>query len=277
MALKPPAPPTPAKDAPKGASADKKDAPNKLAYGLSIVRRPGEPDPTDSEAPRDDDALPLGFDLMSPSGDQIVSQSVEVGKKTDAPAPSRRQKRGKRGEAPGDGTPSVRIDRILQHDDLAQEEALLRVQGPSLFYHLVQLNPQSQQSQDQQQKDKNPEQQEDKSDNKQQGDRGEDDKNKQDAPDKQPDDKQGDKDGKGEQDERDKKPGEQDKQDKERGKDASQDKSQDGEAEQPAREDPKAQRVEDVLRALEQTDDNFQMRKALQHIPRQRYYIEKDW
>ena len=42
-----------------------------------------------------------------------------------------------------------------------------------------------------------------------------------------------------------------------------------------AQEDPEAQRIEDILRALEDTDDNFQMRKALKNAPRR--YIQKDW
>lgn len=279
LALKPPQPPNAPNAGKKGdatsggkdANTDKKPETHKLAYGLSIVRRPGE-DPATSEAVDaggDDSALPLGFDLMSASGDQIVLQSVPA-----AALDNKKARRPGKGKRP-DSAPSVRIDRILQHDGLEQPEALLRVQGPALFYHLVQLNPQSQQNQDQQDKDKDKKDQEqDKSEDKKQGDQGKEDQRKRDeqGEPKSPEDKQ-----KEDQQQQGKNGKDPDRPEEQRGKDASPDQARDGNPNAPERDDPKAQRAEDVLRALEQTDDNFQMRKALQHIPRQRYYIEKDW
>lgn len=48
-----------------------------------------------------------------------------------------------------------------------------------------------------------------------------------------------------------------------------------GAGDKKAKVDPEMKRIDDILRALEESDDNFQMRKALENTPGR--YIEKDW
>jgi Ca-activated chloride channel family protein len=247
--------------------------PGPLGVGLKLVRRPGQAEAAQREE------TPLRLDLMSPSGDQILVEG-------QAPAPLD-AKDDKSGPPKGAG-----LDLVLTAKPQG-EQALVRVQGPPLYYHLVQLEPpqqsdkQDQQQQDpqQQQSQGDPKQQEQPGDEPQDEQQGRDDKQ---GGDKPQDDKQ---EGQGEdgqqekptQDEAAPKGEQTDKQQGEREEQAQEDaKAQDelraeqGEGDKrPGEQDPEAQRIEAILEALEQTDSNFQMRKALENTPGR--YIEKDW
>lgn len=260
-------PPAQGKDAPK---------PGPLGLGVALIKRP-----TEQPAAPAPDAQPTRLDLMSPSGDQILVEG-------QAPAP----------QADPKGAPvkGAGLDLVLLATPQT-ETALVRVQGAPAFYHLVQLEPppkqdpqQDQQKQDQQQKqeqqgDGDPQdKQQGDGDPQQQKDQQGEDGGQQDKDDAKPDDKQGGDDKEQQSDQQDSPKGEEKEQqvgdkgeqaeEKPAGEEAEE---QSGEAGKDGKkgQDAEGQRIEAILEALEQTDDNFQMRKALENTPGR--YIEKDW
>lgn len=283
------------KDDKRGKKTKADEDKQKLALGLSVVKPPGMSKKDLHALIHQPEHLP--FSLMSPGGDQIVKESEPV----VVPVASKEKKQTK---DPKDQ--SIVIHKVLQAPKVETPQALVRVQSttPELFYHIVQLNPQSQENDKQKQKDDNKEK-EDK--NKDKKDKPKDEQNKEQSPkqeDQQPKEDKGNPDskdeqkkddkGKGEQKDKDQKPDEQGKKDEQEGKkgDPKKEKTEDdGQSQakkqddtqqkgqpkgaQKAQKDPEMKRIKDVLRALEETDDNFQMRKALENTPGR--YIEKDW
>lgn len=174
--------------------------------------------------------------------EQVIVAGVEPEEQPAPPAPVD-------GEEP---PPALPIALVL-HAEVEEDEALVRVGGEDDFYHLVQLNPTGGGSSDDQQDDNKSDGQDEESDseNKQEDDQGEDDQNSE-----QQDD--------GGDEEEQKTEG------------ADQQPAEAGDDEQSAWQDEKTDsQLNDILQALEATDDNFQMRKALEHLPNT--YHEKDW
>lgn len=299
--------PAGAKDGKSDDKAKAKPTSHKLALGLSLLSPPKATDKKAAKKGSAVEAAPgdgeeeeaLSFALLSPTGDQIIAESVELSSEEISPKPTK----GKGGE---EQAPTVPIHRILQQDKLEDAQALIRVKGPATFYHIIQLNPQSGQQDDQSQQKDQPKDQEDKQDKQKPQDQQdgeqpqqEQDQQKQDQADPQGQDepKDGEQPKEGDEDPQEQrednsdpnnpKDGEQDPKDEEQQEGASpegeeQDEPEgdkkDGKKGKPTEkksEDPELRRIEDILRALEQTDDNFQMRKALQREPGR--YIEKDW
>lgn len=140
------------------------------------------------------------------------------------------------------------LHRALIIKEIEEQSAILNIDNGEDFYHLIQLNPQQDQKQDDQKQDKSkPENENEESENEK--DKEEDDADKKDE--KEP-----------KEDEKD---------------EGSPEKKKDPKPTDPKKEkeDPKLQRIQDLLKALEQTDDNFQLKKALENV--QERYIEKDW
>jgi len=259
----------PVPTAPGPATQDDPDAkpkPRKLALGLTIVRPPeGSPS---AELDAEQEGV-LAFDWLSPSGDQILLESI-----TPPPTPPVP-------ELPKDAAPDapnpIALDRILQKDDVEATEALVRVQGRPLFYHIVQLNPQKapnpQQDQNEDQQQKEDSEEENGEDEEEQDD-AEDPENAEDQPPEDESDPDGQDDAEEDPEEPDEQEGQANPDEEPKEEQAEQKKAADSGEEEPE-EDPEARRLQDILRALEETDDNFQMRKALENTPRR--YIEKDW
>ncbi len=223
----------------------------KVELGLALIAIPKSEDPAE--------LTEFSLDLLSTSGDQIIaeSQAVEVPDETAVP-----------------------LTRALVQEDFEEKTALIRVDSEAGdFYHLVQLNPQKPPPQDQQQEDQ--EQNQDEGDNQdEQQDESDDpqekEKDNEGGQDEQEKEQSENSEGKDEQD-----PEEEKRESGEPEEEQQQEQQEQQEAQQaqanPAEEteDPNQQRIGDILRALEETDDNFQMKKALQDRPDR--FIDKDW
>lgn len=188
------------------------------------------------------DLPPFQFDLVSASGSQILVAGAEV-IMPPTPPPS----------AAEDVPPQLPLELVVQADELEGDAAILRVLGEDEFYHLVQVDPQQQSSSDENQ-DKNDQQdgEQDPGDSEQQE---EDDQGNEDQ-DSDGEDQGGDE----EQPQPNPEP----------------EDPEESDQQQPAPgEEAESGRLEDILEALEATDDNFQMKKALENMPTP--YLEKDW
>ena len=164
---------------------------------------------------------------------------------------------------------TMKIDRVLQTElDANVQQALIRVQGTQTFYHLVQLEPppssQQQQNQDQQDQQDQQENQDQSENQDQEGDSPE-----KDEPSEEQEDSKG-KDGQEEQED-----GQEPQDEKDGQSEEEENEEKDGEGRPTDPRDAEVQRIEDILQALEESDDNFQMRKALENTPSRN--IEKDW
>ena len=230
-----------AKDPAAPAAGNSKHAPEKpkgLNLTMTLVPAPGQ-SPTDLAA--------ASLQLLDATGDQVVSGAHMP----DVPP-----------NTPKDQAAQMQLGRALVKPDYDQPTALVRAIGPPLFYHLSSGN-QGQSSQDQQdQKDEDQKQDDQKQNEDQESDQNKDDSQSDDA----------------------KKDGKQDQEEGEGGKEEDnpleeeQGGEEDQESARPQKEegkDPEMQRIDDILEALEQSDDNFQMRKALEKIPGR--HIERDW
>lgn len=193
-----------------------------------------------------DELPPFQFDLVSASGDQILVPGAEV---IEQPAPP--QQAMPDGEAP---PPQVPLELVVVANDLEGDSAILRVIGENEFYHLIQTDAQQQQQQDEDQQ----------SDDKQDGDQDP----------EESDEKKEDEQGKDNQDAQDEQEGGDEQEEQKPNPDPKDPKDQTDEKPTPG-EEAREGRLEDILEALEATDDNFQMRKALENMPGR--YIEKDW
>ena len=194
----------------------------------------------------------LQFAYLSQSGDQILARAT-------VPEPPDPKKDTAKEQ--GEGAEPMPPDRVLTHEEIEAEDALVRVQGAQFFYHLINLNGgggggggDDQQKQDDSSKDDQSQSDEQK-DSEESGKEGDEEQEEEEGEEEQ-------KDQQNQQDEPD---------------DSAQEEREQPQESQPSEEKPDArqQRVEDMLRALEDQDDNFQLRKALEHTPNQ--YIEKDW
>ncbi len=237
--------------------AEKK--PRRLALGLSLVEPPAEV------------AIPLeeqrvDFELMSESGDQILLESKPY--QPAPPSDASKSSGDKKKEEPENPASSMKIDRVLQ-TELDAESALIRVQGTQTFYHLIQLEspPSSSDQQQQDQQDQQDQQEnEDQSENQdQEGDSENQEK------DESSDEEQ---DSKGKDDGEEQEP-EQEKEDEGKSEEEEDKEDEEGKGKPMNPQDAEVQRIEDILQALEESDDNFQMRKALENTPSR--HIEKDW
>jgi len=239
--------------------------PKRLALGLSLVEAP-------SGVAIPEEERRIGFELMSESGDQILLES-----KPYEPAPKEKEgaknKKGKaeqkKADAPENPADTMKIDRVLQTElDANVQQALIRVQGTQTFYHLVQLEPppssQQQQNQDQQDQQDQQENQDQSENQDQEGDSPE-----KDEPSEEQEDSKG-KDGQEEQED-----GQEPQDEKDGQSEEEENEEKDGEGRPTDPRDAEVQRIEDILQALEESDDNFQMRKALENTPSRN--IEKDW
>ena len=301
--------PPPKEDAKK---PDDAPAPPALSVGLAAVFSPST-----SKGARQQhllDRQALSFDMLSPTGDAIVAESMNTQPKGSKP--------------PTDG--SIQVHKIIQRDAVETPQALLRVQGKAQFYHLIQLSPppeDKQDKQDEQDEQQDKDQKKDDAEQKEKGDDGQQKKDPSQKPQEQgkdPNDQQnkdqkgqeqgdqkgddqkedapsGEKDAQPKKDEQGDQGGDPNKPDEgQKDPESQQDKGEEGKPEQEGPEqqeqpgseqaseqakkaqgadkkatDPQMKRIDDILRALEESDDNFQMRKALENTPGR--YIEKDW
>lgn len=228
----------------------------KLSVGLSLIAFPANPE--------DPQMLPsIHLDLMSADGADIQQRGAR-------PAAT------EKGKAP--------MESALIVDPFAEKTAMLRVSGDSDFYHLEVIDGVQAQSDDNQsdKSDENKDQQKnDEQKQDQDGQNQPDDPHKED----QENQDQAGKDGADDQ----KKEGDQDEQQSQSGDEQGR-KEEDQEAEQARNEEQEGadghaqtaqekaaemQRIDDILNALEASDDNFQLRKALKEQPNR--YIDKDW
>ncbi len=212
-----------------------------------------------AEASMASDAGQFTLDLMSQTGDQILAEGL-------APGPT----------APTTGeAPPMPLERILLAPEVEGDSAIIRVTGPADFYHLVQLNPQQppqeqeqeQQEQDEQEQDQGDEGEEE-SEEQQDGSEGDEDESSEDESEGDGADEE-----KGEEDQKESGQGEDEKK-PEDGEEQKAEKKKASPGEEDA-ESPDRKRMEAILDALEQSDDNFQMKKALEDVPGR--FIEKDW
>lgn len=259
----------------------KKPEDRAISWGLSLVGETleelnGEPaaaEDSDAQLAPDADAQgsdnKLHFDLLSLSGDRIIAQG-EPAEVVEAEGPA--QQNPPADLEVGEDKNSSLPDLLLQHENPDNESYLMRAQGPETFYHLTQLNPQNQdQSQDEEQEQNDQDQDgqdQDEDDQDEEQDEGTSDEE---DSDEDADEQQSDEGESGEED-----PAE---------RDEDQDPQESGEREDPESahadeedtlpDDPDDRRMNEILRALEQNDDNFQMKKALENMPRR--HIEKDW
>ena len=229
----------------------------------------------------------IALELLQSAGETLAAVPVEI--TTDGP----------QGPDP--------VDQVLEvgEEQLSGKEAVLRVRGEPSFYHLTRLdqpNQDQQQDPDDQDEDSDPQDEPQQEDGEQgqekerepQQEDGEQGQEKEKEPQQQEDGEQGQEkekepqqqpespgdaeergeEGKDEEPAKEPEPstGEEAKQQPEPGQEQEPQGGQHGE---PGEEEVEARRVEDILRALEQSDDNFQMRKALEHMPGR--YIDKDW
>lgn len=209
----------------------------RVEVGLARVSTP-RPDADLTELPQ------FALDLVDVMEQVIVEGTEPIEPPEPQPLPDGLQ-------APPPALPiALALQAELEEDE---DAAILRVLGEDEFYHLVQLNPSSGGSsddeQDQDQSDGNQEQ--DDSENKEDGEQGQEDESSEQEQDG------------GEE--------EQPTPNSDENEDASE-----GDDEQSAwQEEPADSQLQDILQALEATDDNFQMRKALENLPSM--YNEKDW
>lgn len=254
------APTTPPSGA--GQAGDKK---NLISWALTRVDKAAQDAPNPTPTPQSpagaSQPTPLALDLLSPSGNQVVAAGV----KPEDP----------RALGPlNSDAPEVALlpDQIIHFDNADKQQLLLRAQGPATFYHLRQLNPKNA-NQDEQQKDK------DKSKNDEQSDEQKENENKDKDSDKDGDKDEQEKKKDGEKDDSDQGDKDEDPSEKQESDQSDKDKKkkQDAAAEDSSDEamTPEERHTEDILRALEESDDNFQMKKALENMPRR--HIEKDW
>ncbi len=250
--------------------------PRQLSVSMIPIYRDGVPPVIESvpvdELPADEqvEVLPeqeLSFVLMDPSGNRVLLDSSPV-EELDAPDDDTQvdKKTQKDDQEPN----PLAYARILSRE-IPAEQVLLRVKGPATFYHLVQNNPSSGEGQDEENQDESEgddsESGDDQKDPSQdESDDGEDGENQDESEGKDGED--------GEQEEKDESDPEGEEDTPEPPEQSEDESEKDGTAPTPA-QDAEMQRVEDILRALEDSDDNFQMRKALENTPGR--YIEKDW
>ncbi|MBA2662401.1 MAG: VWA domain-containing protein [Bradymonadaceae bacterium] len=199
----------------------------------------------------------IDFELLTANGTDVLAQGLHV---IVEPSPN------------PDAPPAMPLQRVLRHEELEDEHGLVRVHGEPGFYHLVALNLPESEEQDEE------EQEEEKQDEPEESD-------EQDKQDESDDSEQDD----GEQD-----PGDEEKS-------SEQNEPDDSKADEPAEGDEAAenedseeddgtpsqneldgkeqdidvQQIQDILQALEEADDNFQLRKALENMPAR--LIEKNW
>lgn len=271
------------KQAPTSAPTKPHEPNYKLALGLALVSNP-----TENAIPEDERSL--SFDLLSESGDQILLEAIAPGPSGEADDRADRDRPTQLGQ--GDLPEQLEFDRVLQKEKMPSQEALVRVQGTQTFYHIVQLAPppQEQQSQEQQdeqeQQDQQDQQQGDEQQDKQQndsesGEDGEEQDERQDGAgdEKSEEEEERDKGEEGDAEEKEDDPEGEEKEEPGEGEDEGDEQGEQEESKgspgEPERADPEARRIDDMLRALEESDDNFQMRKALENTPGR--YIDKDW
>ena len=266
-----PAAPQPAPTQGNQADVKKRNLSMALTPVVSPIPKESELKEVANDVPPDAELQPrpLAFVVLDPSNGALLAQGKpeEVAPSEDATNTTAN------GGEPEQQEPALPGKLILNHE-LEAEQALLGVQGPELFYHLDSMNPSGgQQNQDDQQQDSDDQQDSENQDDQQQEQQddgsGEDENKEQ----EQQDDGDG-KDGQEEeQEEQEKKDGEQDQPSDEKSEEEEQNPS--NQPPEQMEEAKRMQRVEDILRALEDNDDNFQMRKALENAPGR--YIEKNW
>ncbi len=248
----------PAAPGANGPNQSKDDKDTKVAWGLRAItdKSLGGAPASDAKGAKDGDR-PVQLDLTDASGDQIVAKGVTPKLAAVAAKAGASAKSGTGTKPKADAKAALtapRFDQVVHYDNKEKKDLLLRVQGHQTFYHLVQLNPKNQNKKNKDKKNKQKNKNKNKNKNKKDKD-----KNKKNNKNKNKDKNQKGK----KKDKQSQKP----KKDKKQKKQAQKAK--------PADKDPKKRRINDILRALEQTDDNFQMKKALQNMPKR--YIEKDW
>lgn len=224
---------------------DQKPEDRKVEMGLARVSTPAPgADPT--EAPN------FEFDLVSRSGDQILVP----GYKPELPENAEE--------------PSVPIALLVQKEEIEEDAAILRVTGENEFYHLVQLNVQNPEQDQQDQQDQQEEQDQQESD-----DESSDSEEQEDSSSGEEDEQSEEQDEGGDSEEERDEEGEEEQPEPQSGEEEPPPEEGESAEQQLSPEEVEEGRLEDILKALEQTDDNFQMRKALENIPGR--YIEKDW
>ena len=223
--------------------------------GAPLAEEQDEPRPQDGEASRsEEDALSLA--LLDLTGERVL---LEAPRAQDVEAP-RAQDDSSDSSAPS-------YARLLS-EELFAETALVRVRGEATFYHLSRPEGGGSSS------DQDEEQSEQDGEDQESGDQGEEEQDQ--------DGQEGEQEGEQEEEEQGEE-GEQGEQPSDEAPEQEGDSSppseqaeQGEQSEQPPQaEQSEMRRVEDILRALERSDDNFQMRKALENAPGR--YIEKDW
>lgn len=160
---------------------------------------------------------------------------------------------------------------VLKANDVDTETAMLRVSGDSDFYHLILLDGQQggESNQDSPQQDK-----QDSDSQQPDGSNKDEDDSQGDAPPEE----EGKDEGQGGEQEAPANQGDQTGQNSDDAK--SDEERAQNEPNSPTNantpgEEVELQRIDDILKALETTDDNFQMRKALKELPNR--FIDKDW
>ncbi len=195
------------------------------------------------------------LDLLSQNDGSVVASAVEPQAPQDDGAPRLET--------------SLALSRVLIHPDIEEENALVRVTGDPGFYHLVALNPPDSEDQDDKEEDK----QEQDEDKKEDDEKSEDEKSEDE---KSEDEKSEDKDKKEDEkseDEKSKDGDDPSKQEPE--KPAEPEDAEKAAADQQSEQEADSKHVQDILQALEDADDNFQMQKALENMPAR--LIEKNW
>lgn len=163
------------------------------------------------------------------------------------------------GDMPLQVPPFAPMHRMLVAEELPEEEpVMIRVEGSPGFYHLIALNPQDAPQEEQEEEEDQSQDEEDQSDDEQEQDEADEDEGEQ-------DESEGDEDSEGEEEEQDHSDGEE----------GDEDGAED--APSPSHEEESAEltEIEDILRALEQSDENFQLKKSLENLPRRN--IDRDW
>ncbi len=166
--------------------------------------------------------------------------------------------------------PPMPLHRVLVQPDIDTEQALVRVTGEPGFYHLVALKPPESQddSEDSQDEENQDEESEDENEEQENQDEQNEDEESQ-------DDSSSDEESKDESSEDDESTDgdEADQQDPQEAPDPQEPES--AAADEQEAQEIDARHVQDILQALEEADDNFQMRKALENMPAR--LIEKNW
>lgn len=239
--------PAPNPQAPAAPQGGKKE--DLISWALTRVGDAPEKPATPGDAP-----VALALDLLSLSGNQVIAEGITP-ETPDALGPL----------SPDAPEIALLPDQIVHYDNAQKEQLLLRAQGPATFYHLRQLNPQNQNQDEQENQDEQQDENEEKNEDQDQNEDSEQDGDNEDESDEEDKDESSDESDKDEESSED-----------DDSKD-SEDKEQDDAAEDSEEEamTPEERRMDDILRALEESDDNFQMKKALENMPRR--HIEKDW